>query len=104
MRQRAQEMEDPALQCLVAGARLVGVNINAKQLRHSYVFSNAAMDEIAVVRAARELGLRRYTFLCRGKAAAHDTVSGDRSPAGREFDPSVGARRQSAAMLDSPTQ
>ena len=58
MRQRAQEMEDPALQCLVAGARLVGININAKQLRHSYVFSNAAMDEIAVVRAARELGLR----------------------------------------------
>ena len=99
MRQRAQEMEDPALQCLVAGARLVGVNINAKQLRHSYVFSNAAMDEIAVVRAARELGLRAGIL-----SYADDTVSGDRSPAGREFDPSVGARRQSAAMLDSPTQ
>ena len=102
MRQRAQEMEDPALQCLVAGARLVGININAKQLRHSYVFSNAAMDEIAVVRAARELGLRAGILSYAEEKPL--PMSGDRSPAGREFDPSVGARRQSAAMLDSPTQ
>lgn len=49
---------DTALVCLVAVARMLGLPADMAQLRRAYVVSEKGMDSLALMRAAKDLGLK----------------------------------------------
>lgn len=49
---------DTVLLCLVTIAKIFGIPVEAMQLRRAYVVSNSGMDQLTLLRAAKDLGLK----------------------------------------------